>query len=190
MRKRHQWQDRQATQQDPPRQELIPARQDLRSRRGWCKRKKWYSVQYILSAPFCKGPGQDILVCKNCSSASLWPRGSCATIFRHMKLLSSLASHCNGSCRIQKQPAGLWSGHWSCRALASNSKALRQSRAEPWRSSLQNGPQRRMKTFKKQFSPARELVRNGPCTLTGPFRCKALVLACCLSHPPESTSSI
>ena len=37
--------------------------------------------------------------------------------------------------------------------------------------------------------PGKE-ARTGSCTLTGLSRCKAPVLVCCSSHPPESTSSM
>ena len=82
-----------------------------------------------------QGLDRDTLVCRSCSSASLWPQGSCVIIFKHMRSPSSLASRCNGSCTTQMQPGGLWSGHWNCQALVSGLKALRQFKEEPWRSS-------------------------------------------------------
>ena len=60
---------------------------------------------------------------------------SCATISKHMRSPLSPASRCNESCTTQMQLGGLWSGHWSCRALASSLKVLQRSRADPWQSS-------------------------------------------------------
>ena len=60
---------------------------------------------------------------------------SCATIAKHMRSPLSPASRCNESCTTQMQLGGLWSGHWSCRGLASGLKVLQSSRAELWQSS-------------------------------------------------------
>src|SRR3954471_11890520 len=46
-----------------------------------------------------------------------------------------------------------------------------------------------MKKFQKRASPTRKQAKSGCCTLVGPSRCKAPAPACCLSRPPESTSS-
>ncbi len=54
---------------------------------------------------------------QNCSSASLWPRGSCVITSKPTRSLSSPASRYNGYCITQMQPEGLWNGPWSCRAL-------------------------------------------------------------------------
>ena len=112
------------------------------------------------------------------------------TIFKHIRSPSSLTCCWSGFCTTQTQPEGLWSGHWNCQALVSGLKALQQFRAEPWRSSLQNGPQRLTRRFKKPLSPARKRAETGLCILMGPSHCKAPVMVCCLSHPPESTSSM
>src|SRR4051812_18972161 len=99
------------------------------------KKKMMQHPVYFVSS-LLQGLDQGIPACRNCSSAFLWPRGSCITTSRHTRSLSSLASLCNGYCTIQMRRGGLWNAHWSCPALASSLKVLRRSRAESWQSSL------------------------------------------------------
>ena len=80
------------------------------------KKKMMQHPVYFVSS-LLQGLGQDIPVCRNCSSASLWPRGSCVITSKPTRSLSSPASRCNGYCTTQMQPEGLWSGPWSCLAL-------------------------------------------------------------------------
>ena len=79
------------------------------------KKMMQHPVYFVSSS--CRGLGQGTLVCRNCSSASLWPRGSCVITSKPTRSLSSPASHCNGYFITQMRLEGLWNGPWSCQAL-------------------------------------------------------------------------
>ena len=87
------------------------------------KKKVVQHPVYFVSS-LLQGLGRGTPVCKNCSSASLWPRGRCVITSKPTRSSSSPASRCNGYCITQTQPGGLWNGHWKCRALASSLKVL------------------------------------------------------------------
>ena len=80
---------------------------------GVVQKKKMMQHPVYFVSSLLQGLGRGTPVCRNFSSASLWPRGSCVITSKPTRSLSSPASRCNGYCITQMQPEGLWNGPWS-----------------------------------------------------------------------------